>query len=287
MSSNFSTEKMFLNKAFSGPILAKKSLGQNFLQDKNIINKIIASAGITKNDNILEIGPGQGALTFLLAYHANKVIAIEKDDDLSQLLKKTIQDLKINNIEVFNSDIIKELKQGRESEAIKKLGRHYRVVANIPYYLTGLLIRLLLESTPQPENITLMVQKEVAQRIVEAPPKMSLLSVAVQYYANPKVLFYVSKNCFWPQPKIDSAIINLETKKSHTLEAQLFFKIIKAGFSCPRKQLLNNLSSGLKISKEKLKNRFLENGFNPLRRAESLSVEEWENLLKIIYPAKS
>jgi len=287
MSSNFSTEKMFFNRGSASLILPKKSLGQNFLQDKNIINKIIASAGITKNDNILEVGPGQGALTFLLAYYANKVIAIEKDDNLSQELKKTIQNLKINNIEIFNSDIIKELKQGKESEAIKKLGRHYRVIANIPYYLTGPLIRLLLESNPQPENITLMIQKEVAQRIVAAPPKMSLLSAAVQYYANPKILFYVSKNCFWPRPKIDSAIINLETKKSYSPNAQVFLKIIKAGFSSPRKQLLNNLSLGLKINKERLKNRLNENGFNHLRRAESLSVEEWENLVKIIYPVKS
>jgi 16S rRNA (adenine1518-N6/adenine1519-N6)-dimethyltransferase len=148
------------------------------------------------------------------------------------------------------------------------------------------LIRQLLEARHQPEGITLMIQKEVAQRICSQPPRMSLLSVAVQYYSDPKVLFYVSKNSFWPKPKIDSAVIRIEPKRKHTKDAIKFFKVTKAGFSSPRKQLLNNLSSGLDKDKEKIKEKILEVGLKPTQRAETLTIGDWERLTAAILPNK-
>lgn len=267
----------------SGP---KKSLGQNFLEDKNIVNKIVASAGLNKTNTVLEIGPGLGALTILLAYHSKKVVAVEKDDRLAEELKAIIKKLEIKNVEIINADILKELKNSKASRIFKKLGRRYHVVANIPYYITAPLIRALLESVPQPDEITLMVQKEVAQRISEVPPNMSLLAVAIQYYANPKILFYVSKNCFWPKPKVDSAVINLSPYRQHDLRTDKFFKAVRAGFSSPRKQVLNNLSLGLKIGKEQIKTRLSEAGLDPTRRAETLAIGDWEKITEIIYPVK-
>lgn len=282
MSRQFSTPKKDGSADSSERILAKKSLGQNFLEDKNIINKIVASAGLNKTDTVLEIGPGLGALTLPLAYHSKKVVAVEKDGRLAQKLKKSIQPLKLKNIEIIQADILKELAQGKSSQIFKKLGQHYRVVANIPYYITAPLIRNLLEASPQPEEITLMVQKEVAQRISEVPPNMNLLAVAVQYYASPKILFYVSKNCFWPKPQVDSAVINLTPYRESNSKTKNLFKVVKAGFSCPRKQILNNLSAGLQIEKQNLKIRLIESGFNPAQRAESFTIGDWEKLSDII-----
>jgi 16S rRNA (adenine1518-N6/adenine1519-N6)-dimethyltransferase len=294
MSSKLSTrknhpKKLTTNASKDKPerILPKKSLGQNFLQDQNIINKIVASANLNKNHTVLEIGPGMGALTLLLAYHSKKVFAVEKDTRLAKELANTVKRLKVNNVEIIEADILKELQGDKVKALNKKLGRHFRVVANIPYYITAPLIRALLELTPPPDEITLMVQKEVAQRISEVPPNMSLLSVSVQYYANPKILFYVSKNCFWPIPQVDSAIITLSPYREHSPNALKFFKIAKAGFAYPRKQLLNNLSVGLKLDKDKIKAAFEEAGLNYSQRAETLTIGDWERLTETIFHVKA
>ncbi|MFA5369028.1 MAG: 16S rRNA (adenine(1518)-N(6)/adenine(1519)-N(6))-dimethyltransferase RsmA [Candidatus Paceibacterota bacterium] len=286
MSSKLSPQKNLSKEPLKRPVFAKKSLGQNFLEDKNIVNKIIASTWANQNDVILEIGPGLGALTIPLAYHCHKIIAVEKDEQLADELKTSLKKLSINNVEIIEADILKELAKGKTSQIVKKLGNHYQVVANIPYYLTSPLIRQLLESANQPEGITLMIQKEVAQRICSQPPRMSLLSTAVQYYSDPKVLFYVSKNSFWPKPKIDSAVIRIEPKRKHSKDAIKFFKVIKAGFSSPRKQILNNLSVGLNKNKEKIKENILESKLKPTQRAETLTVGDWERLTSIILPNK-
>lgn len=267
----------------NGKIKARKSLGQNFLEDKNIINKIIAGADINKSDTILEIGPGLGALTLPLAYHSKKVVAVEKDSQLVKKLKETIQPLQLKNIEIIQADILKELNQGRKGQSLKKIKQPYKVVANIPYYITAPLIRKILETNPQPEKIILMVQKEVAQRIVAMPPKMNLLAIGVGYYANPKILFYVSKNCFWPKPKVDSAVISLTPYRQFKSIDKNFFKVVKAGFACPRKQILNNLTTGLNLEKQKLKNQLLKAGLNPMARPENLSLSDWENLVSLLF----
>ncbi|MDP3882777.1 MAG: 16S rRNA (adenine(1518)-N(6)/adenine(1519)-N(6))-dimethyltransferase RsmA, partial [Candidatus Staskawiczbacteria bacterium] len=222
--------KELLTKHNSKP---NKLLGQNFLIDKNVLSKIVVASGLKKSDTVIEVGPGIGTLTKELAQNAGKVIAIEKDRNMFPILKETLSDYK--NIEIVQGDILKiqvsEFIRNSKSEI-----QNYKVVANIPYYLTSPLIRKLLESGTQPSEIILMIQKEVAQRICAKPPNMSLLAVSVQFYAEPKIMSYVSKNCFWPAPKVDSAIIKIIPKtpgvdgETPGVGAELFFKIAKAGF---------------------------------------------------------
>lgn len=249
-----------------------KLLGQNFLVDKNALAKIVSTAELSKNDTVLEIGPGLGALTEKIGERAGKVIAVEKDKQLARILKEKFGSNK--NIEVVEGDILKVLGELKIE--------NYKVVANIPYYLTSRLIRLLLESPQPPREIILTIQKEVAERICAKPPKMTLLSAAVQFYAQPKIMAHISKNAFWPKPKVDSAVIkitpaiSLKTKK----QSEKFFKIIKAGFSAPRKQLLNNLSRGLKYERGKLEKIMALLKIDPKQRAETLSINNWLKLSK-------
>ena len=249
-------------------IKPKKHLGQNFLVDKNILQKIINSADIKSDDIILEVGPGTGILTKELAKKAKKIIAVEKDKSIIEVLKENLKDFQ--NIEIINEDILKfNLKE-----------KKYKVIANIPYYLTSALIRKFLEEKNQPKELILMIQKEVAQIICETPPNMSLLSVSVQFYADAKILFNVSKNSFWPVPKVDSAVIKIVPRG--LTSPDLFFRIVKAGFSHPRKQLAGNLSKELKIKKAKIKKLLLQNNIKPTQRAETLYIEDWKNLTKTI-----
>jgi len=273
------TIKVILEKYGAKP---SKGLGQNFLVDKNVLNKITETADIKPNDTVLEIGPGLGTLTQELAKRAGKVIAVEKDTTMIKILGETLQNYK--NVEIIQDDILKihpVIRQG----ALSNDRVNYKVVANIPYYLTSPLIRKFLEADNQPSEMVLMLQKEVAQRICAKPPKMSLLAVSVQFYADAKIISYVSKNCFWPAPKIDSAIIKI-TPRSQTSHKtvwnptshNLFFKIVKAGFSQPRKQLASNLAKELKIDKEKTALWLEKNNIEPTQRAETLSIEDWKNL---------
>ncbi|MDP3882778.1 MAG: 16S rRNA (adenine(1518)-N(6)/adenine(1519)-N(6))-dimethyltransferase RsmA [Candidatus Staskawiczbacteria bacterium] len=257
-----------------------KLLGQNFLIDKNVLSKIITASEIKNTDTIIEVGPGIGTLTKELAQNAGKVIAIEKDKVMCQILAETTKDYK--NIEIVEGDILKisNFSNFKLNSNFKFQISNYKVVANIPYYLTSPLIRKFLESENQPEIMILMLQKEVAQRICSKPPNMSLLAVSVQFYAEPKIISYVSKNCFWPSPKVDSAIIKIVPHKTYRppTSIQLFFKIAKAGFSQPRKQLGGNLSKMLKLKKAQVDTWLLENKISPTQRAETLSVEDWQNL---------
>lgn len=248
---------------------ASKGLGQNFLIDKNILAKIIDSADIKKNDDILEVGSGIGTLTKELAKRAKKVIAVEKDRKMIEILKETLKDF--NNIEIIQDDILKTK---------LKIPKKYKLVANIPYYLTSPLIRKFLEDKSPPEEMVLMLQKEVAQRICAKPPDMNLLAVSVQFYAEPKIISYVSKNCFWPAPKVDSAIIKIVPHISYRSPASVknFFDVAKAGFSHPRKQLIGNLSKMLKLERAQTKKWLLANNIKPEQRAETLSIKDWKNL---------
>lgn len=251
-----------------------KRLGQSFLINKKVLQKIIKTANISKNETVLEIGPGLGVLTKELAQKAKKVIAIEKDKQMADALKEILKDYK--NVEIIIGDALSILKTSP------------KVVANIPYYLTSPLIRLLLESDNPPEQMILLVQKEVAQRICAKPPKMNLLAISVQFYAKPKIISYVSKSSFWPEPKVDSAIIKIANiKKPENIDIKKFFKLVKAGFSHPRKQLVNNLSKELNIEKEKIKKALAECNLNIQARAQNLSVEDWQGLsLRITSLAK-
>jgi len=253
---------------------ANKTLGQNFLTDKNVLQKIIEASEIKKTDTILEVGPGIGTLTQQLASRAGEVVAIEKDPAMCKILSETMAEFK--NVTVVQDDILHNTKDLIHNT-------NYKVVANIPYYLTSPLIRKFLELNPSaggpPEFMVLMIQKEVAQRICAKPPKLNLLAVSVQFYAEPKIMSYVSKNSFFPAPKIDSAIIKITPKNIiEKNNSDLFFKVVKAGFSHPRKQLLGNLVGELKIKKETAQNWLLQNNIKPTQRAETLSVEQWVQL---------
>jgi len=248
-------------------IKPKKSLGQNFLTSKSLVSNIIAKADIEPGDTILEIGPGTGILTVQLASKAKKVFAIEKDKNLVELLNKKFKQK--NNVKIIHGDALK---------IDLALPLNYKVIANIPFYITAPLIRKYLEAKYPPSKITLIIQKEVAQRICAKPPRMSLLALSVQFYAQVKIMGYIKKEAFWPKPKVDSAIIQIIPYNNGSNVT--FFKIIKAGFSHPRKQLAGNLSQSLNMQKEIIKQRLLENDVNPTQRAETLRLEDWLRLTK-------
>jgi len=256
-------------------IKPSKHLGQNFLIDRNIVKKVIKAANLKSTDIILEIGPGLGALTKELVKKVKQVIACEKDPKMCEILKKTLKDFK--NIEIINQDILKYNFQ---------FLKNYKVVANLPYYITSPVIRKFLESENPPKEMVLMVQKEVAQRICSAPPKMSILAISVQFYAKPKIISYVSKESFWPQPKVDSAIIKIVPRQFRILVLrqfrEQFFRIVRAGFSHPRKQLANNLSKELKLNKKEINDLLLKNNIQPSQRAETLTIKDWLKLTNVL-----
>jgi 16S rRNA (adenine1518-N6/adenine1519-N6)-dimethyltransferase len=271
-----------------------RGLGQNFLIDKKVVKKVIATADLKPDDIILEIGPGLGVLTQELAKKvhpvkslrskfngAGKVIAVEKDLNLVRILNNELKIIGTKNVKVVQGDILKIL---NSKFPIPNL---YKIVANLPFYLTAPVIRKFLEADAQPRLMVLIVQKEVAQRICAKVPDMNLLAVSVQFYAQPKIISYVSKKSFWPQPEVDAAIIRIIPRKSaygSALFRERFFEIVKAGFSQPRKQLINNLSKKLKIDKIKTESWLWKNNIQPNQRAETLSVKDWLKLTKAYEP---
>ncbi len=240
-------------------IKAIKKLGQNFITNQGIITKIVNNANLNKNDVVLEIGPGKGNLTKEIAQRVKKVIAVEKDQRLIYFLQEELKDYK--NIEIVHEDIMN----------FQFPSTNYKIVANIPFYLTNHLIRKLLEADNQPEQITLIVQKEVAKRIVAKPPKTNILAISVNFYADAKYLFTIPKKYFHPKPKIDSALIQITPKRKYSVNSEKFFKLVKAGYSHPRKQLQNNLKSIMELPPEFKK-----------ARAENLSTEDWIKLLEML-----
>ncbi len=248
-----------------------KRLGQNFLTNRDALKTIIEAAELKPNDVVLEIGPGTGVLTLELAKYAKKVIAVEKDARMVEILKKLLEGQNVKNVEIIQGNILK----------YKIPHTKYKVVANLPYYITSPAIRKFLEAENPPKEMILMVQKEVGQRICAKPPDMTLLAVSVQFYAKPKIISYVSKKSFWPSPKVDSAILQI-TPQINTdkklINADNFFKVVKAGFSHPRKQLINNLSTGLSLPRTQVTDWLQKNKILPTARAETLTVENWIKL---------
>jgi len=263
-----------------------KRLGQNFLVSRTVLKKIIKAGELKSSDIVLEIGPGLGILTKAIAKKVKKVIAVEKDENLANILKRELDNGQIKNIQIINQDILKF------QVSSFKFQKPYKLVANLPYYITAPVIRMFLESAKPPKLMVLMVQKEVAQRICPCPPKlkerrrgktpkMSILAVSVQFYAKPEIISYVSKKSFWPQPKVDSAILRIApliNADRRLINADLFFKIVKAGFSQPRKQLINNFSKSLEISREKVEKWLKKNSIQPSQRAETLTLKNWLDL---------
>jgi len=251
---------------------ARKGLGQHFLIDGEVLQRITAAAELAPADVIVEVGPGLGILTRELAQKAARVIAIELDNKLAAALKQTLAPF--NNVTIINDDVLK-----LEPAA---LVTDYKVVANLPYYITSPVLRHFLEASAKPRLMILMVQKEVAEAIVASPGEMSLLSVSVQFYGEPRIISYVPAQCFYPAPKVDSAIlrINLYPQPAVAVDKTGFFELVRAGFSAPRKQLANSLAQGLGISKSDALSLLETAGIVPQRRAETLTLEEWARLFK-------
>ncbi|MDP1629783.1 MAG: 16S rRNA (adenine(1518)-N(6)/adenine(1519)-N(6))-dimethyltransferase RsmA, partial [bacterium] len=265
---NLQTIKSLLAKYNAWP---NKFLGQYFLRDPVVLEEIIGAAEISQNDKILEIGPGLGVLTLELARRAQKVVAVEKDKKLAEILENILKQEKIKNVQIIIGDILKIpdtrykiQNTPKESLCGDTTGQaKYKVVANLPYYLTARLIRKLLELPNPPTEMILMLQKEVAERICSRPPKMNLLAVSVQFYGEPQIIAFVSRKSFWPEPEVDSAIIKIIPHNNRGADAicnsdgririsrgrkpserysDAFFKIVRAGFISPRKKLVNNLT---------------------------------------------
>ena len=254
---------------------AHKGLGQNFLQDPAALEAIVSAAEIQPTDTVLEIGPGLGSLTRYLAVSAKEVVAVELDEKLIPPLKAVLAPYQ--NVRLIHGDILK-LSPGDLIE-----GRDYIVVANIPYYITSAVIRHLLENKPKPRRIVLTVQKEVAQRICAKPGDMSLLALSVQVYGKPRLAAHIRAEAFFPAPKVDSAVLCVDIYPSPLIREELldtFFKLIKAGFSQKRKMLRNSLSTGLHIPPAEAADLLERANIDRQRRAETLSIEEWERLSK-------
>lgn len=260
-------------------VFAKKSLGQNFLVDKEVLKNIIDAAELSEEDNVLEIGPGKGVLTNELVRRTGKVIAIEKDEKLSVLMDSRLHGN--DKARVMEGDIL-DINLPKLIE--ENNFYNYKIVANIPYYITGKLLQLFLETKYPPRSMTLLVQKEVAERICAGAGGMSIIAVSVQYYGQPSIKGLVSRECFEPVPKVDSAIIKINLLDKKVLnekkqKSEEFFRLVKIGFSSPRKTLVNNLSNGLGLDKEIIGSIIERNNFKESTRAQELRVEDWEKIL--------
>ena len=254
---------------------ADKSLGQNFLHDSSALQQIIDAAEIQKSDIVLEIGPGFGSLTRYLALLAGKVICVELDHDFIPILGRVLTPY--SNIEIIEGDILKI----RISNLVHD--ENYLVVANVPYNITSAIFRHLLDNFPRPKRLVLTIQKEVAQRICAEPGNMSLLALSVQIYGKPRIANIISAECFYPVPKVESAIIRVDMNPEPLISQELlepFFLLAKAGFSQKRKTLRNSISAGLRITKEDAAFLLENSGIDPMRRAETLSIPEWSVLTK-------
>lgn len=250
----------------------KKSMGQHWLRDVPSLNAVIAAADINKDDIVLEIGPGLGTLTELLVKQAKKVVAVEFDETLARKLGGFIRS---DNLQVIYADILKF--------DLTQLPQNYKVVANIPYYLTSNLLRILSESANPPKMMSLLVQKEVAERIAASQGQMSLLAISVQLYYQPSLHQVVEAKLFTPPPKINSQILSLVRHNQpifNNLDSKYFFQLVKAGFSSRRKKLRSSLAAGLHIQKTEVDKLLVSAGINGDLRAQELSLQDWYNLSK-------
>ena len=260
-----------------------KSLGQNFLIDDNIVDKIVAGAGIGPSDKIIEVGPGIGTLTREMASRAGALMAVEIDKNLIPILTDTLGDYE--NVKIVNEDIIKADIRGLIDENLS--GGPVKLVANLPYYITTPIIMRFLEENINVTDIVVMVQKEVAERMNAQPggKDFGALSVAVQYYCDTEIVVKVPRHLFVPQPNVDSIVIALRVRperKYKVDDEDLYFKVVKAAFGQRRKTLLNSISSMGNLAKDQVKEALEEAGIDPKRRGETLSLDEFAILSNVI-----
>ncbi|PKM88266.1 ribosomal RNA small subunit methyltransferase A [Candidatus Falkowbacteria bacterium HGW-Falkowbacteria-2] len=256
-----------------------RSKGQNFLINDGIYKAIIKASDLKPEETVVEVGPGLGFLTAELARAAKRVIAVELDDKLAGILTIAIDSQDVENVEIVNQDILRF----NPSDYLAD-NEDYRVVANLPYNITSIFLRTFLSSARPPRSLVLMLQKEVAERIVTAEPDMSLLSLSIHYYGKPEIIRTVPATDFWPAPAVDSAILRFDYERPTPTTASIeedknFFRIARIGFAAKRKMLKNNLVGGLKISAESVEKAFQKADIPAKARAEALSVEEWRRLV--------
>lgn len=253
----------------------KKGLGQNFLVEEAALRRIVTAADLTESDTVLEIGPGLGALTRHLAVAAGRVVAVELDDRFIPVLREQLAG--VSNVELIEGDIL-------ALDPAALVGGPYKVVANLPYYITAAVLRHLLESTPRPELMVLTVQLEVAQRLTAQPGEMSLLAISVQYYGPVRQVARIKAGSFYPRPEVDSAVVRVDLDRDPPLtgpDERCFFRVVRAGFSQRRKQLRNSLKAGLGIPAKEVEAALAAAGIDPRRRAETLSLDEWGKLAQV------
>jgi len=266
--------KALLDRAGLAP---KKSLGQNFLFDENILNRICDLAEVGPQDTVLEIGPGLGALTRRLAARSREVVTVELDDRFLPLLEDELRDYA--NVRLVHGDIL-------DQDPAALIERPYKVIANVPYYITGAILRHLLSGEHKPTQMVLTVQDEVAQRITAVPPAMSLLAVSVQYYGPVARVMNIKAGAFWPRPDVDSAVVRIDVASSagEPQSEEQFFRVVRAGFSQKRKQLQKNLRQ-LGYDRQQTAKALAEAGIDGRRRAETVTLDEWRRLVNALYAA--
>jgi 16S rRNA (adenine1518-N6/adenine1519-N6)-dimethyltransferase len=262
----------------------RKGLGQNFLTSQAALENIVAAADLSVEDAVVEVGAGLGTLTRLLAQQAGRGVAVELDRDLVRILREELADLP--NVEIVHGDILQ----------ISDLGfahRGYKVVGNLPYYITSAVLRRFLEKEPRPEMMVVTVQREVAERIVAGPGEMSLLAISVQFYGRPFIVARIKAGSFYPPPQVDSAVVRIDVSEQPTVLLgegtgdEAFFRVVRAGFGQRRKTLRNALSAGLGMAPVRVERVLGQAGIDPRRRAETLSLGEWAEVAREIYLAAS
>ncbi len=249
-----------------------KKYGQNYLISDRPIKEMIKAGELDKNDTVIEIGPGFGILTLALSPRVKKVLAFEIEQKLKPYWQEKQKEYP--NIEITWGNVLSHI-----TYHISPITGPYKVLANLPYQITSIALRTILEQDKKPERVVLMVQKEVAERIVAKPGDMSLLAISVQYYGKVKIVHKVAKGSFWPSPKVDSAIISITNIQKRDNE-ELFFKFARAGFRNKRKQLWRNLADGQGIDKDKIKEILIKVCGNEKVRAQELSIKQWEQVVK-------
>jgi len=259
-------------------IAPKKQLGQNFMIDPRALERVVQAAEVAPADSVLEIGAGIGTLTERLLEHAGRVVAVELDAQLVAVLQERLGSHP--RLQIVAGDIL----QFRPADYFTT---SYKVVGNIPYYITSAILRHLLEAQPRPTMLVLTMQKEVAARILSRE-KWSLLAVSVHFYGRPRVVGHISRHAFYPVPQVDSAILRVDVWPQPAVsvpDTRLFFRVVKAGFSAPRKQLRNTLAHGLGMAPEAVEQTLSAAGIDPRRRAETVSLEEWGQICRVLGPA--
>lgn len=255
---------------------ARKGLGQHFLVDNKALHKIVAAAELGSDDTVVEVGPGLGILTRELAKKAGRVVAVEIDAAMADALRESLSCQR--NVDVINADVLEYT-----PDSSIDVGLTYKVVGALPYNIASAVIRHFLEARRKPRLIVAVLQKEVAQAMVASPGDMSLLSVSVQFYGSSKLIFYIPPRSFYPQPKVESAVIRIDVHDGPPLGVEdetSFFRVVRGGFAAPRKQLRNSLAQGLGVAPSDASEVLEEADIDYHRRAETLSLDEWVKLYR-------